>query len=186
MCETGAIVFFPEKIKNSGMIRNITVTIVGLLRQIEAMLERLTDEEFAQAIPILSGATIGQHTRHILEFYLELACGYDHGEVNYDARKRDCRIESDRYFAIREVENIVRHLGKADKQLRITAEYGAGQEQVMSIGTNYCRELVYNLEHTVHHMAMLRIGVSAISPVTLPDDFGVAISTLKYRNTCAQ
>lgn len=168
------------------MIRNVTVTIVGLLRQIETMLESLTDEAFVQPIPILSGATIGQHTRHILEFYLELAVGYDRGEVNYDARKRDHRIESDRYFAINEVGNIVRHLGKADKQLRITAEYGAGQEQVLSMGTNYCRELVYNLEHTVHHMAMLRIGVSAISRVSLPINFGVAISTLKYRNTCAQ
>lgn len=168
------------------MIKNLTVPIIGLLRQIEAMLERLTDEEYAQAIPLLSGATLGQHTRHILEFYLELAGGYDCGEVNYDARKRDHRIESDRRFAMTELAHIVRHLDKADKQLRITAEYGEGQEQVMSIGTNYCRELVYNLEHTVHHMAMLRIGVSSISPVTLPNDFGVAVSTVKYRNTCAQ
>lgn len=168
------------------MIKNITVTIIGLLRQIEAMLEQLTEEEFARAIPLLSGSTIGQHTRHILEFYLELARGYDCGEVNYDARKRDHRIESDRYFAIRELTNIVRHLGKPDKQLRITAEYGAGQGQAMSIRSNYGRELMYNLEHTVHHMAMLRIGVNTISPVTLPYDFGVATSTLKYRNTCAQ
>jgi hypothetical protein len=51
--------------------------------------------------------------------------------------------------------------------------------------TNYYREMAYNLEHTIHHMALIRTGINDVSRISVPENFGVAISTMKYRKQCA-
>jgi len=33
------------------------------------------------------------------------------------------------------------------------------------ISTNYFRELIYNLKHTVHHMALIGVGINEVSAV---------------------
>jgi hypothetical protein len=57
---------------------------------------------------------------------------------------------------------------------------------VVAIPSNYYREIAYNLEHTIHHMALIRVGINEVSMIELPQDFGVAYSTIKYRQQCAQ
>ncbi len=168
------------------MIRSFTQPIHHLLAQISLALEQLTDEQFSRPVPVLSGATPGQHTRHLTEFYLELIDGYSAGIVNYDARKRDYRIETSRQFAIERLGWIVQNLEAADKPLEVTGRLGEHPGHVFTLASNYGRELMYNLEHTVHHMALLRIGIEAVSDILLPANFGVASSTISYRLACAQ
>jgi hypothetical protein len=150
-----------------------------LLEQLKYVLEELTNEQYVTPVKVLSRATIGQHTRHILEFFTELHKGYENGIVDYDKRLRNHVIESDKLSAINLVHEILISLDKPDKQLILHVEYG-------DINTNYFRELNYNMEHTVHHMALIRIGLEAISDIVVPDGFGVAASTLKYRQSCVQ
>lgn len=168
------------------MITNLTTPIVSLLEQVQDLLEQLSDQQFTQSLPVLSGASIGQHARHILEFYVTLVNGYEEGLINYDARKRDPAIETDRRFAIQCLRYIINQVMRDDKPLHIQGDYGIEEGNAFTIPTNYCRELMYNLEHTVHHMAFIRIGVSAFSSVVLTRDFGIAISTMKYRSVCAR
>jgi hypothetical protein len=47
-------------------------------------------------------------------------------------------------------------------------------------------EIAYNLEHTIHHMALIRVGLHELGDITLDDSYGVAPSTLKYRKRCVQ
>ena len=167
-------------------VSQVTIPLAGLLTQLQDLLEGLTDEQYIRQIKVLSNATLGQHTRHIIEFFQELNAGYKGGKVNYDKRKRDYRIETSRSCAIDSLTAVISLLDKANKGLILTVDYSNDSEELVSVETNYNRELVYNLEHTVHHMALLRIGVNAVSTIVLPEEFGVAISTLKHRTACVQ
>jgi hypothetical protein len=159
---------------------------IGLLDQLKDLLENLTDEQYGRKVTLLSGVSIGQHIRHVIEFFRELEKGYHTGVVNYDARMRNETIATQRRFAINELIAIAAVVTKENKPLKLVADFSEGDSDCCEVPTNYLRELVYNLEHTIHHMALLRIGVHAVANVELPENFGVAVSTLKYRNVCAQ
>ena len=106
--------------------------------------------------------------------------------MNYEKRKRDYRIETDRLFAAQQIREIYKNLERPNKEMILEAEdYGDSLETV-SVPSNYYREIAYNLEHAIHHMALIRVGVNEISDVELSEDFGVAYSTLKYRQQCAR
>ncbi|QNK64767.1 DinB family protein [Pedobacter sp. PAMC26386] len=169
------------------MTMHLNKTISSLLAQLQNLLEELSDEQYCMPVIALSNATLGQHTRHIAEFYLELDHGYQNGIVNYDNRKRNYKIETFRIFTIHLLQEISAGMIKENKELKLIADYGTAiNDEICIVETNYFRELLYNLEHTVHHMALMRIGVTAVSGIILPVDFGVAASTIKFRKTCAQ
>jgi len=118
--------------------------------------------------------------------FMELEKGYYSGVVNYENRKRDHRIETDKEFAVELLQKIYATIDRPDKYLLLEASYDEHSEDKLTIQSNYYREVVYNLEHTVHHMALIRVGINEVSNVSLPEGFGVASSTTKYRKACAQ
>lgn len=154
--------------------------------QLSESLRQLTTEEYTQPSSILFHATIGQHVRHIIELFQCLEKGYETGIVNYEKRKRDYRIETDRELAIDLLRVIYQELVRPNRELVLEAEDYCESEEGLQIPSNYYRELAYNLEHTIHHMALIRVGINEVSSLVLPKEFGVAYSTLKYRQQCAQ
>lgn len=160
-------------------------TIQNVLTQLSDSLLQLTNAEYSQPVKILSSATIGQHVRHVVELFICLYNGYETGTVNYEKRKRDKRIEIDKDFAIELMQMITNNLAKDNRNLKLEAGYDDHFVPV-AVPTNYYREIIYNLEHTVHHMALIRVGITEVSTITLPEGFGVASSTIKYRKECAQ
>ncbi|SDE12355.1 hypothetical protein SAMN04487996_103401 [Dyadobacter soli] len=163
------------------MNRQLTESLETVLAQIAGMLDALTDEEYRRSLPVLSGASIGEHVRHVIEFFIELDKGYVAGDVNYDSRCRDRSIEQHREVALTKLHQVLANLGRDNKPLHFTMDTG------VRVTTNYERELIYNLEHAVHHMALLKIGVGMLTATPLPENFGVAASTIRYRQAqCAQ
>lgn len=154
--------------------------------QLNDALDQLTDMEYTQPSKILFNATIGQHVRHIIELFQCLDKGYDEGVVNYEKRKRDYRIETDKDFASSLLRRIYRNLDKPNKTITLEAEDYNETVETVAIPSNYYREIAYNLEHTIHHMALVRVGISEVSSICLPAEFGVAYSTIKFRQQCAQ
>lgn len=164
----------------------IQEAIVHEMMQLKQLLSTISSEQYSLSSEALSGASIGQHVRHILEMFQCLEIGYDMGLVNYDGRKRERRIEIDIRYATDLMTEITLGLGRPDKSLKLEAGYHEAGKAVVQIDTNYQRELMYNLEHTVHHMALIRVGIREITDIQLPEHFGVAASTIKYRQACAQ
>lgn len=168
------------------MINQLSQSTSQLFDQIENALAALTDEQYTKAEPLLGGSTIGQHVRHILEFYVELGKGYQSGLINYDGRQRNYLLETSRNFAIDNLRTINAEIIRDDAILSICTGLLSHSDEVIEIPTSYYRELMYNLEHTVHHMALIRVGIANQTKIILADDFGVAASTIKYRKACAQ
>ena len=154
--------------------------------QLTESLNALPDAEYIKPCKALSNASIGQHVRHIVELFLCLEKGYGTSVVNYDGRKRDQKIETDKNFAIRLMHEIYSRIDRPNIELHIRAGDYDDSDGIIEIPTNYYREIAYNLEHAIHHMALIRIGINEISDVTLSHEFGVACSTIKYRQECAQ
>ena len=154
----------------------------AILTQLENSIYLLSDKQYNSEVETLSGATIGQHTRHILEMFLCLEQGYATGKVNYEKRKRDILIETSKGKAIDIIHHISNHLFQDNKELVLDAGFDENSDDLISFPTNYFREIAYNLEHTIHHMALIKIGIKEVSNIQLPTGYGMASSTLKYRN----
>jgi hypothetical protein len=161
-------------------------SIQNVFVQISQSLEQLSCEQYSKPSKILFGATIGQHVRHVIELFICLQNGYDTGLVNYEKRKRDYAIETDKEFAASLLQSIYLTLDKANKDLVLETTGDEHSTENIAIQTNYYREIAYNLEHTVHHMALIRVGITEVSNIEVPNSFGVASSTIKYRQACAQ
>lgn len=154
--------------------------------QLTATLDNLQQQEYVQPSTSLSNNTIGQHVRHIIELFQCLELGYVSGIVNYENRKRDITIETDKELAKSILLSLHTELEKENKDLVLEANYEENENSPLRIATNYYREIAYNLEHTIHHMALIRVGLNELSSLSLPENFGVASSTVKFRNKCAQ
>ena len=154
--------------------------------QLTDSLNQLQPDQYRHTCKNLSGNTIGQHVRHIIEMFQCLDAGYLTGEVDYEKRKRDKQIETDKDFAADILKEISRKISRENKTLHLLTYYDELQEQPEKISTNYFREIAYNLEHTIHHMALIRVGLRELGDLAVDDSYGVASSTLKYRKQCAQ
>ena len=159
--------------------------IRGVFGQLIETLYQLTPAQYAHTGKLLSQSSIGQHTRHIIELFVCLEEGYANGTVNYEKRKRDRRIETDQELAVSLLEKIALGLNKENRALQLEAAY-SDEERLLRFDTNYYREIAYNLEHTIHHMALIKVGIGEISDMAVPETFGVAPSTTKYKKACAQ
>lgn len=169
---------------------NITVTTIHHLNQLKALVQNLTDNELSRNLIILNDASIGGHIRHILEFYLCLFECENLKQLNYDNRKRDRTIEASTKKCVLIIEKLLEEMKKYQKDFEITlsADYGTGgSTEEVSVQTTFFRELLYNIEHLVHHLAIIKIGIQSLdSKVIIPQDLGVAASTIRNRALCAQ
>ncbi len=154
---------------------------IAVLKQLNHLLHQLSDTEYATPLPVISQNTIGKHVRHILEFYTCLLTGIEKKSVDYDARKRNIELENDTKKAV-EIskfisEKIINLNNKVELNLFATLPHGR-----VELNTTVARELLYVLEHTIHHFAIIKIAVKNEFPhIKIADEFGVAYATLQHQ-----
>lgn len=168
-------------------MQQLTYTTQALFSQIEKALKHIDNKEYSSPNKLMDNATIGQHVRHIIELFQEMRKGYRSGEINYENRQRNFLIETDILFAVHQMKEIAESLETKDKCLQLVCGYDTDDAQnVINLATTYLREVIYNIEHTIHHMALIRIAFKTAFDIELEASFGVAPSTIKYRKACAQ
>ncbi len=156
---------------------------IEVVKQLNDLLKQLQPNQFNQKLGVLNGSSIGQHTRHVVEFYQCLLNGVRNGVVDYDARERDFMLENDLYFTINSLQNIedaIQNFNNPNEPLLLAVSYCVDSQDF--IETNFMREMVYLIEHSIHHYALIRIGLQENFPdLLIPKDFGVAYSTVRHR-----
>lgn len=157
--------------------------IYKTLNELSGLLSQLSDDDYCCPCHDLSNATIGEHTRHIIEMFQCLENQYESGIVNYDNRKRDYLIQTNTAFAKECIATILNQVDKENKELQLQ-QIVDGEE--LLIESNYQRELLYNLEHCIHHQALIKVAIIQSNSVAIDENFGVARSTIEYRKQCAQ
>ena len=164
----------------------ISKACIDVLDQLAKLVTDIQETDFTKPSEALSRSTIGQHLRHTLEFFVCFQQGFQNGIINYDKRLHDERIENDKYIALAEIHKIVSFIKNltTNKDLMLEVGYDQALDDFVTVETNATRELVYNIEHAVHHMAIMKIGIRDIAPyIKLQPDFGVAASTIRFRET---
>jgi len=164
---------------------NLNHACSNILRQLADLIHQIRPDDFTRPVESLSHSTVGQHLRHTLEFFLCFQQGYEQGTINYDKRAHDKLIESDKFIALAAISRVQDFINQLqDKKLVLEVGYDLIKEDFESIHTNATRELVYNIEHAVHHMAIIKIGVREVAGyIKLPKDFGIAASTIRYHES---
>jgi len=142
-------------------------------------LQLCDDDAFLAVSKPAFQSSLGQHARHVIEHY---QCFFDQikqgKELNYDLRNRSPRLESDRHFCIDAIHKIISLFSDfktVDLDLQISDEYSQYETR-----TSLCRELMFLVNHTEHHNAMIA-AMKRISGEKVDESFGVANATLNHR-----
>jgi uncharacterized damage-inducible protein DinB len=162
-----------------------TLPIEGNIRfllQGVQLIDQLTDAHYTHRAP--GRSPVGAQFRHVLDHYACFLDGLDVGEVDYDQRRRDGAIETDRATAIAAAEGIIERLagmeeGATVSTLRVRMNSGGTSADADHAPSTLGRELLFLVSHTVHHFAVIRL-LLAEQGVDPGEEFGMAPSTLAH------
>ncbi len=156
---------------------------IQLKQQLELLLNllnNLDDAQYTCKISHLSNSSIGGHSRHIIELLQCAINGYSLGEIDYVNRTRDLSIEENRSIALSLIKKLQENCILPDKNITMVVDQVDGSKQA-AVTTSYFREVVYNTEHIIHHLALIKVALVEIKHDLVAADFGMAYSTIKYK-----
>jgi uncharacterized damage-inducible protein DinB len=161
------------------MHTSLIASNIALLGQARDVVASLSAQQFAQA-PQGFHSSIGQHIRHILDHYRSLLNAQ--GDlVDYEKRERNTPVENDPSQALLHIAQVSQQLHQLSaRPLRLQIEACLAGARVSQAISSTERELMFVLSHTVHHFAIVGIYLRVLG-VNAPADFGVAPSTLSFR-----
>jgi uncharacterized damage-inducible protein DinB len=160
---------------------------INILQQVANLVKQIDDNHYSEQLDLLSKNTIAKHVRHILELYIQLMAGLTQNEINYEKRERNLLLEHNRNYTIDFINDLKTSILSLETNLETVQLRTLIQNDELLVITSLERELVYNIEHAIHHMAIMQIACNhCFKYIVLEKNFGVAYATVQYNNTCAQ
>jgi len=152
----------------------------AVLSDAKLYLQKISATEYSTQIPMVFNTSIGSHTRHFIEFYQCLIAQAKSETINYSLRQRDLSIETEPLVALNAINEIINNLENLDLEALIVLH--TSKEEAVAIKSTIGRELHYNIEHCIHHLALIKVSLNMVCPdMELPDHFGFAPSTIQHR-----
>jgi len=155
-----------------------------LLEQAEELLSGLSHNRYKAEAPPAFPSSVGAHTRHILDHYDSFLNGLERGFLDYHSRERDAETERNPDFAITRIQDLCSRFLEFNETLaetptRLVLRVSA-EDPSETVATNPERELYFCQSHTIHHFAMIGMICRHLGH-SLPEDFGLAPSTIAHR-----
>lgn len=158
-----------------------------IISQMTDLLGKIAGETYAQPLQLFNGSSIGQHFRHIVDFYGCLSRGVADGRVDYAQRQRDPRIETEPNYAANVLREFFDKMNGMEEtaMVEVVADFSSDfNESRPVVQSTVGREMMYAYDHAVHHLAMIKMGLKAAAPqVEVDKNLGVAPSTVKHWNS---
>lgn len=163
--------------------------LLNVCREIAGILEQINQEDYTAPLDLFNGASLGQHFRHVLDFFQCLAIAGETGIVDYARRERDPQVEADPRYAATAFKRILERVERMDEgtvlYMRADFMYVPEEERPL-YASSAGREMTFVHDHAIHHLAMINIGIQEYCPyIAKPEHFGIAPSTIKHRITQA-
>ena len=154
------------------------------------LLTTIDDVTYKAKVAVASDASVGAHFRHCLDHFSSLLGGIPLGTIDYDTRKRDPLLETDRRSAAEMTRSLQIMAGKLAETclsdpIRIRCKISYASDEVPLLHSRIDREVMFCISHAIHHYALIGM-MCRLLQVPLPDGFGVAPSTVKHQREMAQ
>ena len=154
--------------------------LADCLGELASLLERVSDLDYVAKAPGGVSGAIGAHVRHCLDHVNAVLDPASDGVVRYDGRRRQPTLETDRQVAAATLRRSAARLEAltpeiADAPLLLESQVDR-QGACVQVISSLARELVFVLQHTIHHQALVALLLAGRG-VAVPHTFGYAPST---------
>tara|TARA_R100001377_G_scaffold68484_1_gene43760 strand:+ start:480 stop:1007 length:528 start_codon:yes stop_codon:yes gene_type:complete len=152
-----------------------------ILVELEQMPRQLADNVYREA-------NVGQHIRHVFDHMLAIKLAVEEGVVDYDKRDRGNEVETDRLMASQRLSLLRLWIQTEDFdncKITVASEIDCESTQRMHFDSNLNREILYVINHTIHHAAHIKL-VLAHFGINLPAHIGIAPGTASFNRHSTQ
>jgi hypothetical protein len=160
-----------------------------VLRQGIALLDSIDEDTYSRKEEGPCGSSIGAHYRHVLDHFVCLIEGLWDFNINYDHRSRNRDIETSVEVARSTTQDLFEAIAAIPDDVLsrectvvYSVRYGDGTAQ--NVPSVVGRELMFCIGHAIHHYAIMKL-LCSMRAIGLPNEFGIAPSTLKYQQAQA-
>ncbi len=156
--------------------------LLHIIHQMNDLLDQLEPHEYRRPLQEYDGSTLGQHFRHILEFFICLERGLKKGIVDYASRERNLLYEDSPGVAKAALETFAETLERLEPEQNLVFLAEFGHQERPAYPSTLGRELVFVFDHAIHHLAIIKIGLRCQFPDIHTDrHLGVSPSTIKAK-----
>lgn len=156
-----------------------------LVQQMSQLLAQLSPVDYSKPLDLYDGSSIGKHFRHIHDFFHSLNKGLERGVIDYGLRERNPELEQQPQSLSKSLIQSMANLSAYGLEHKLSVVRDVSSENTEEEVVHFSslgREILFVHSHTVHHLAIIKMGVKALNAkVHLNDHFGVAPSTVAYQ-----
>jgi hypothetical protein len=135
----------------------------------------LNDQTYSRFMETPFGTSIGNHYRQVVEHFQCLIRGFPAGELDYDARERNARLEREVTYASVVTCDVLRALKRFTpetlaRRCKVVCDRRYAATTASQLDSNVSQELAHCAAQAVHHYAIIRLLCGTIG-IQVPTDF---------------